>query len=78
MRERLRSRIRVREFTFSQGSVQKLSATLHHAITSAALRVYPDPELSREVLGLQVIQTGSGWRFDHRGRDCGRLSKHWS
>jgi hypothetical protein len=65
--ERLRAeRLRIAEFVFSAGSVQRLSATLHHAITSAALRVYPDAELEREILGLRVIETSSGWRFDHR------------
>jgi hypothetical protein len=64
--ERLRGHIRVHEFTFSQGSVQKLSATLHNAITSASLRVFPDVELEREILGLRVVQTGAGWRMDHR------------
>jgi hypothetical protein len=65
--ERLRAAgLAIQEFVFSQGSVQKLSATLHHAISSAALRVYPDPELEREILGLRVVETSSGWRFDHR------------
>lgn len=65
--ERLRrERVRISEYTFSQGSVQKLSATLHNAISSAALRVYPDPELEREILGLRVVESSSGWRFDHR------------
>jgi phage terminase large subunit-like protein len=65
--ERLRDQsVRIVDFTFSASSVQKLSATLHHAITSAALRVYPDRELEREILGLRVIETPSGWRFDHR------------
>jgi hypothetical protein len=46
--------------------VQKLSTTLHQTITSASLRVYPDQELEREILGLRVVETSSGWRFDHR------------
>jgi hypothetical protein len=64
--ERLDGRVRIAEFVFSAGSVQKLSATLHGAITSGALRVYPDAELEREILGLRVVETTSGWRFDHR------------
>jgi hypothetical protein len=66
--ERLRAsgRVRISEFVFSTGSVQKLSATLHHAITSATLRVYPDADLEREILGLRVVEGASGWRFDHR------------
>ena len=65
--ERLRlGLVRIDEFTFSAGSVQKLSVTLHNAITSATLRVYPDADLEREVLALRVVESASGWRFDHR------------
>jgi phage terminase large subunit-like protein len=65
--ERLRrSGVSIEEFTFGTGSVQRLSQTLYHAITSAALRVFPDVELEREVLGLVVRETGGGWRIDHR------------
>ncbi len=64
--ERLRGHVRIEQWTFSQGSVQRLSSVLLNAITTATLRVYPDPELEREVVGLRVIQTPSGWRFDHR------------
>jgi hypothetical protein len=65
--ERLQSsRLSIREFNFSSGSVARLSAALHSAISSASLRVYPDDALTREILGLRVIETPSGWRFDHR------------
>jgi hypothetical protein len=65
--ERLRAgRVRIAEFVFSTGSVQKLSTALYHAITSAALRVFPDAELEREILGLTVVESAAGWRFDHR------------
>jgi phage terminase large subunit-like protein len=65
--ERLqRERVQISEFVFSASSVQKLSTTLHHAVTSATLRVFADQELEREILGLRVIETSSGWRFDHR------------
>jgi hypothetical protein len=64
--ERLRGRVRIEEWVFSQSSVRKLSATLLNAITTTTLRVYPDHELEREVTGLRVVETASGWRFDHR------------
>ena len=65
--ERLqRERVNIDEFTFSASSVQKLSTTLYGAISSGTLRVYPDLELEREVLGLRVIENAGGWRFDHR------------
>jgi phage terminase large subunit-like protein len=64
--ERLRGGVRIQEWVFSQSSVRKLSATLLNAITTTTLRVYPDHELEREVTGLRVVETPSGWRFDHR------------
>src|SRR4029077_12138909 len=64
--ERLRGRVRIQEWVFSQSSVRKLSATLLNAITTGTLRVYSDAELEREVTGLRVVETPSGWRFDHR------------
>jgi hypothetical protein len=69
--EALKGRIRMHEFVFSQPSVQKLSSTLLNAITSQVLRLFADLELEREVLALRVVQTASGWRFDHR---AGRFS----
>ena len=64
--EKLRGRVRIEGWVFSQSSVRKLSATLLNAITTTTLRVYPDHELEREVTGLRVVDTPSGWRFDHR------------
>jgi len=63
--ERLKGRLRVVEYRFSASSVGKLSSVLYNAITTARLRVYPDPELEAEILGLRVIPTASGWKFDH-------------
>jgi hypothetical protein len=65
--ERLRDQgVRINEFIFSASSVQKLSATLFHAFTATALRLPPDAELRREILGMRIVETGSGWRMDHR------------
>lgn len=64
--ERLRGRVGVEEFQFTAGSVGRLSTSLYQSITAGRLRVFPDDELEREVLGLQVVETSSGWRFDHR------------
>src|SRR4029077_20059630 len=61
-----RGRVRIEEWTFSSSSVQRLSSVLLNAITTTTLSVYPDAELEREILGLRVRQTPSGWRFDHR------------
>jgi hypothetical protein len=59
-------KVQIREFVFSAGSVAKLSAVLYELISDASLQVFDDPELEQEILGLQVIQTASGWRIDHR------------
>jgi phage terminase large subunit-like protein len=65
--QRLRGQgVRIKGFTFSGTSVSRLSSVLYEAISSGSLRVYEDDELQREVLGLQVVQGGSGWRFDHQ------------
>ena len=58
--------VNIRAFDFTAASVQRLSATLYSQITSATLRVFADPELEREVLGLQVVQRAGGWRVDHQ------------
>ena len=49
----------------SASSVGKLSTTLHNAISSASLRVYPDHRLTRGARAA-VVETSAGWRFDHR------------
>jgi hypothetical protein len=65
--ERLRAAgVATSEFVFSQSSIGRLSAALFESITGATLRVYPDAELEEEILGLRVVQTANGWRFDHR------------
>jgi hypothetical protein len=61
-----RAGVRIDEFVFGAASVQRLSMSLYHAITSGSLRVFPDEELEREVLGLIVRETAGGWRVDHR------------
>lgn len=58
--------IKITEFTFGTGSVEKLSKVLYGAITAGDLRVYPDDDLEREILGLRtVLRPGGGCRLDH-------------
>jgi phage terminase large subunit-like protein len=57
--------ITLSKFHFSTG-IEKLSSILFQCISDASLRVFEDQELQQEVLGLQVQQTGGGWRIDHR------------
>ena len=58
--------VRINEFTFSAGSIAKLSSLLYELISDASLRVYDNQDLEREMLGLTVLETSSGWRLDHR------------
>jgi hypothetical protein len=56
----------ISKFSFGSASLAHLSTTLYAEITSAKLRVFDDQALENEVLGLQVVQTASGWKVDHR------------
>jgi hypothetical protein len=64
--QRLRKRMDINEFAFSGPSVMRLSESLYSLISSGTLRLYPDAELERELLQLQVKQTSIGWRVDHQ------------
>ena len=63
--QRLRSRLPVKEFSFTSESVRRLSETLFNLFQTTQLRLYPDEELQRELLNLNVVQKGYGWRIDH-------------
>jgi len=64
--QRLRGRLNIHEFRFTSDSVRRLSENLLMLIRDARLRLYPDTELERELLALQMIQTTYGYRMDHR------------
>lgn len=65
--QRLRARgLLVHPYSFGSASVQRLSASLFRAITTAQLRVFPDSDLEQEVLSLVVRETAGGWRIDHK------------
>lgn len=62
-----RRRIRVEEFIFSQGSKQRLAATLLSTLNTGRLRLYNAPGLREELLALRLAQSRSGlWSFDHQ------------
>lgn len=71
--QRLRKQgIRATEFNFSQGSKQRLAATLLHSLNAGHLRLYEPGGLRDELVGLRLKQAASGaWSFDHsrRGHD---------
>jgi hypothetical protein len=64
--QRLQGRLSIGEFRFTSESVRKLSENLLRLIQDRQLRLYPDTELERELLGLQMVQTQFGFRMDHR------------
>ena len=63
--QRLRSSLNVNEFKFTSESVRQLSENLYGLLKKGQMRLYPDDALERELLRLEVKQTGYGWRLDH-------------
>lgn len=69
MGQRLARRgVRVTEFDFTGASRRRLFGMLLQLVRDRHLRAYPHDELRRELLGLEVQETSSGWRVDHRAR----------
>src|SRR5262249_8459005 len=74
MAQRLRARgLTVEEQAFTAESRRKLFGTLLDLVRTGRLRCQPHEELRRELLGLEVEETASGWRVDHR---VGRHDDH--
>ena len=74
MAQRLRAqRIQVVEHPFTPDTRRKLFGTLLDLIRTRRLTSPPHEELRRELLGLEVQETTSGWRVDHR---VGRHDDH--
>lgn len=71
--ERLRSRIRVSEFTFTGSSIQKLSQNLFYLFHNGLIRIYLHKELEEELLNLNAEEKSYGWRIDHKS---GKYSDH--
>jgi len=63
--QRLRGSLNINEFTFTSESVRRLSENLYGLLHNGQMRLYPDADLERELLRLEVKQTGYGWRIDH-------------
>ena len=74
MSQRLRTRgCTVEEFNFTGEGRHKLFGALLDLIRTNRLRSQPHDVLRRELLGLEVQETASGWRVDHR---VGRHDDH--
>lgn len=65
MEELSGARVPVSEYTFTSASKQRHSAALLQVINERTLRLYEPGTLERELRGLVVRTTGSGWTFDH-------------
>jgi len=65
--QRLRAKkITAEEFTFTQGSKQRLAMSLLSTINAGHLRLYEAEGLRDELMGLRLKQAASGsWSFDH-------------
>jgi len=67
MGQRLQTRgVGVTEFPFTAEGRRKVFGTLLDLVRSGRLRCLPHETLRRELLGLEVQETTSGWRVDHR------------
>jgi hypothetical protein len=74
MAQRLQRRgVVMREYPFTGESRRRLFATLLDLVRTRRLRATPHDELRRELLSLEVTQTASGWRVDHK---AGRFDDH--
>lgn len=65
--------IRVTEYPFSGDGRRKLFAGLLDLVSTGSLRAHPHETLQRELLSLEVKESLSGWRVDHRASghdDC--------
>lgn len=65
--------VKVEEHPFTGESRRRLFALLLQSVKDGHLRSYPHDELRRELLSLEVTETGAGWRVDHR---AGRHDDH--
>jgi hypothetical protein len=65
--QRLQARgVRVTEFPFTGENRRKLFSALLDLVRRGQLRCRPHEDLRRELLSLEVQETATGWRVDHR------------
>ncbi|MDR7555506.1 MAG: hypothetical protein QN157_07855 [Armatimonadota bacterium] len=68
-----RAAVRVMEHPFTAESRRRLFGLLLQLVKDRHLRCFPHNDLQRELLALEVSETASGWRVDHR---LGRHDDH--
>jgi len=59
---------RVESFIFTTGRIDQMTRNLYALAHSGALVLYPDPELERELLDVQLVERAHGLRIDSRRR----------
>lgn len=68
-----RNGIKVEEFTFTSGTIQKLSQNLYYIFHNGLIRIFPYKLLEDELLSLNAEEKSYGWRLDHKS---GGFSDH--
>jgi hypothetical protein len=61
-----RAAVMVTEYPFTSESRRRLFSLLLQLVKDRHLRCFPHEDLRRELLALEVSETASGWRVDHR------------
>jgi hypothetical protein len=65
--------IKVEEFTFTSGTIQKLSQNLYYIFHNGLIRIFPYKLLENELLNCNAEEKNYGWRLDHKS---GGFSDH--
>lgn len=59
---------RVESFIFTTGRIDEMTRNLYALAHSGALELYPDPDIERELLDVQLVERAQGLRIDSRRR----------
>lgn len=64
--QRMKSLVKIEEFTFTSSSIQKLSQNLYYLFHNKLVRIFPHELLEEELLSLNAEEKSYGWRLDHK------------
>ena len=71
--QRMRSQVKIEEFTFTTSTIQKLSQNLYYLFHNGLIRIFPHNLLEEELLNINAEEKSYGWRIDHKS---GGFSDH--
>jgi phage terminase large subunit-like protein len=71
--QRLKSKIRIENISFSSAYIQKISQNLFYLFHNNLIRIFPHKDLETELLNLNCEAKSYGWRIDHKS---GQFSDH--